>query len=1046
MSDRVRLESPLGVCESVDVHPTFRWRDVLGRGRTSLRVSPAAELRRTGVGEPVMVGGARWRLEVWPLQDGAEVQDALRGRPAIRIEVEGKSSWTPPKGRRLLKVATGYVWRVGLIGVRGSVSAVSAPGLFFIPDPLLPQPLRGLYCCTDESTLGGIATWVAAYGAPSFDPKAQSCLNQVGTVTLSGSWANGDAVSRALPAGATLRAGGVYQVSLCMRLVPDQRSTGRAAVTARVRVVAHQSALPDGGAHGAGATGVLRVADTGRVSSSGWTWVTLPAWRAPRDLDRLSLAAITDASQPAGWPGRVSIGSVCVVALDGCPDLFELSTAGGNVNLGSAVLVSEPPPSAQLVTTDLGRLEELFGSPFADDGSSEWYREGDGCVASGGWLPDDVRSEVPWATVDPSLPSREEVDAALASVLADLDEPDVSTLEPIKLSLAQCSDQDPVPHPRGPREKVQDDLWPPFGGRDIVYLHGLVPEHVVTRVVRAAPRLHGLINNTGFAPNGDLLGHVEDEWPAEPGTFLVDPADPASGYFCRAAETDYWGGHLQTYLEHPGHPNRFMFGGYNCSQRLIFAIHAFLAQVAAAMSTGAGVRAADGNTDCFGRQFVIVTHSTGALVANTAMAIAARTASDERLRSTFGDLSEIANRAQVHLSLHGATSGSELAELFVYAAHQLKMVQPVDETDRAEVLRALRIFVAAAAASSIRAGGFSELLAVSAAATIDTLAEAAAAVVEAVPASVLVDLSPPVTLATGSSGWAELSSGSPVPTLTVVGAHPSFGGTAELPVVGKLVLPGWDDGVVSASSQAASRTSGPPDRFRFLSPEARLFDMGIPTVRAASYYLEQRHMPTSAPATDRAGYAASPFVSPTGMVQPVAQTLPAQQHANHYRFLQSAAEHSFPVPHPLDQQSITHNYQPTGDALNYEESLVCDSSTPFETGLVDPTIIGLMHRFERRLDMTVTVKFPFPKITLMPPSIAIEHLTYSHTYTLWRRHYDLLTTGPPTVSEGSPVPVDVTPTGISIGNNLGPDPIASRLSTEHPASTCTYAYRYVLPR
>jgi len=126
------------------------------------------------------------------------------------------------------------------------------------------------------------------------------------------------------------------------------------------------------------------------------------------------------------------------------------------------------------------------------------------------------------------------------------------------------------------------------------------------------------------------------------------------------------------------------------------------------------------------------------------------------------------------------------------------------------------------------------------------------------------------------------------------------------PYAYKLLLPGMDDGVVDANSQAASNSLRHPNDYFYVPPVTRVFDMGLPLIRSAGYFFEQfRGGPTAA-------YGATPWLSPSGMVQPVLAVNPVPRYSNHFAFLQGASEHLYPT------QFDDENYVASFGAANYE--------------------------------------------------------------------------------------------------------------------------------
>lgn len=1021
----IELLRPLGNCSRSGSRPAFEWRPLAG---------PTPGLR-----SPARLAvDMHWRLRVWEMPSGANVDDVMRKVPLLDEFVDrSRTEWRYPRGRSDLPVGAAYLWLVDAVDERSRVLSTSAPGLFFVEDPALPVPLAQLECCDDEQMIGsGIAGWKPAYGSPTVDEVEPGHLG-IGVVSLDGSATAGDAVSRLLDPGRAFEQGQHYLVSFFAR-------TRRRDGGVRFRVSAHDGPIASDGDHPSFSMSHVLIGESVPIRTSGWTWVVLAPWRAPRDLNRIAIAAIGGGQSDTA--GRASICSgdiadVCVREVDGCDGSFLLTGSGQSISFGgSAEIDPDHEPTADATVSNLGPVADLLGPRFGDDGSDNWYTVGDECSSIGGWIPDDLEAHVPWlADGTDEGPSPELVATAIEKVLAELTDPEVAAnLTPILLSAEACPDHDPAPHPRDPRRRPTDEHPIPFAGRDIVYVHGFVPNHVIARIIADDPTITAVYGALGdplglsdlLAVDSGGVAAVAREWPDEPTPFQD------GGAFRTAAEDGYWKNHLVEFLLDDGHPNRFMVAGYNCSQRLVFAVHAVLSQIADAMTTGSGVRdpQQERGTDCFGVEYVVVTHSTGALVVQVAMAIAARTATDDKLKATYGDISAIAERAEVHISMHGAMAGSEAAQLAVVGAAALGGLVVLSDLAADTHTAGLRLFAAGLGAFS---GDTTELDAFVTAwvAAGDAVTAAGLMVPEVVFNSIMVDLSPLVT----KTLWATLLGSSPVPTLTLVGGHPTFGGMPGVPYVLKLVLPGLDDGVVNANSQAGSNSLVSPDVYAFIPPAARIFDMGLPLVRSSSYFIEQRRGLMAA-------YAAVPFLSPSGMVQPVASVPVVPRIPNVFSFIQASSEHSYTTDPGAAAGVGVEEYERSGVARNYEESLVLETPAPITSGLVAAAIVGQVVRHVRRLTVTVVLRVRVPRITLFPPSFTLDTVTLPPvTIPVWSRTYDLLGSGGAVTSAAS-VAVTVGPSGITpSGSWPSPDSLEVAMTAAGRPGEMRYAYDFVLP-
>lgn len=149
-----------------------------------------------------------------------------------------------------------------------------------------------------------------------------------------------------------------------------------------------------------------------------------------------------------------------------------------------------------------------------------------------------------------------------------------------------------------------------------------------------------------------------------------------------------------------------------------------------------------------------------------------------------------------------------------------------------------------------------------------------------------------------------------------------------------IVHPGFDDGVITTDcANARISTYSNPSTIQATS-RYQMFDMGLTIPRAASYYLDQR-----IPGSSSYASGASPYLSPSGMVQPVSSYSLNPHYNNHYSFLQAAAEHWI-KKHPTS--CCDYNSTAIGGSPNNEEQLIIEDVTLFNptNGIIDPAIIS----------------------------------------------------------------------------------------------------------
>jgi len=1057
----LRIIEPNGPCPVESTRPLFQWTH---RGIT-----------RREFAQQLHTAGARFRLRLWQINADENVAVRMARRPTRVWTLSPLSaSFRIPKQEPSLRVATGYAWQITVISPGNRVLVASKPGVFYVNDPSLPFSLTQLLCCDSRIKKFG---WVRAYGKPMINANESGFLDRPGVAQLRGNWVSGDAISHQLTPRAGFRAGRIYTISLAARAVPRERTD------VRFRLLAHSAELPDTALHAASSSACILLAETGGITAEDWQWIVLPPWRAPRDFSYLSILAFANPRDDDSYPRRTPAGvgqvsSICIREVDSCEAGVKLANKGPEFHLPRSVELNtgEMPPYAEFVSSDLGAMGDIFGDPFDKEGKSRWYKEGDKCASIGGWLPDDLIDHVPWSEggTGEFMPTFEEIQKSVKEVLSDLTNTDISDLSPISLTLSDSCRKRVIPFDAD--QDVIASPPPPFAGRDIVFVHGFLPKHLLARYIQSDPYARQVYDElpNSFNALADELNNIEYEWPMDRGAYLVQPADTATGTseqvgFFRA--TDYWDKHIDRYLGKHKHPNRFIVTGWNSSQRLIFSVHAVLAQIAEAMNNGAGVRSADANqkvnTDCFGVEYAIVSHSTGALLVCVAMAIAERSKDDPQIQAIFGDISIIAERAKVHLSLHGAVGGSDLASLGLVAVQYAREAINSLDDDSQNLAQAasklatsyslMRLMLISFCWGGSEEGDLIGNTLNIMAANLTTVAvgtsqmrESARAFEEMLIRSVAVDLDPHVA----RSEWLDDVSASPVPTLTVAGGHP----TAMPPA--KPVLHGLDDGVVNTNSQSGSNSPMPPadpemplvDTYVAASLR-QVYDMGLPIQRAAPFFIEQ------AVAYPKTAYGSIPFLSPSGMVQPVVSIPNIPRHNNHFTFLQATAEHGYPT----DGKSEL--YEPTLNSTNYEESLVVERVQPYTAGLVNSKIITFVRRFERRLDVTMRLSFWIPQITISPPSFTMRYVDIPITQMIWRRFYDLLTTykqsqnDPPLNSihevnllvnlEQNSLP-SFTVDSATNNEALGSDPLIKRqhemVDNEHiELGECSWAYRFVLP-
>lgn len=407
-----------------------------------------------------------------------------------------------------------------------------------------------------------------------------------------------------------------------------------------------------------------------------------------------------------------------------------------------------------------------------------------------------------------------------------------------------------------------------FGGRDIVFVHGLKLEHLqdeISNVPGAKVRWQKIADPA--KPGNTANPEFYSEAPNSTGQVWDGSCNyPNAGYYWKTA-CRTWKAHIQKYFVDRGIKNRFIIVAYPNNQRLQTGAQAILKQIADAMQFGTGVfdlSNSKGRAKFGTPSYVVISHSTGGLATDVAMSTAMK----------FPNLGVkfVPEYCKAHLASQGAFSGSEMA--------------------------AVPVSVSASKSISAQwANKMAEQCLIEFGSQLDLSVPSVRSIVMN---SVLVDLVPLVT----QVYWGDYLKNTPVKTLTLAGAHPSAMG-----VLKTLLHRGYDDGVLTINSQIANPNSmlAWPSGFTPKLPGLiKVFDMGIAfklqqPIRAHGFGKDQVFDPKFNPmilATPRhvAG-TATPYVSPTGMLQPVSDSKTGTQfdtlarYPNHYSFTLSASDH-----------------------------------------------------------------------------------------------------------------------------------------------------------
>ncbi|MGB9368190.1 MAG: hypothetical protein WCE79_19470 [Xanthobacteraceae bacterium] len=358
-----------------------------------------------------------------------------------------------------------------------------------------------------------------------------------------------------------------------------------------------------------------------------------------------------------------------------------------------------------------------------------------------------------------------------------------------------------------------------LSNRDIIFVHGL---------------------NSNVLMDAGNFSSLR-RWPDSPNAFLPN------GYWHSEALSEW--GWLINWLRNRGAKNRYILASWSSAQRLDIAVNSVASQIKLAMQTGDNVEfiasPADKSNFCE-PSCVIISNSTGAMVSDVILGIGAREEAGSAVdMMLWGDFRDLYRRVKFHLSTQGAFGGSEIIAPAIAIAQQASPYAQIPGLTQA-ICDKLKCGV-----PNPQLPGPIEIM--------DT---------------VLVDLLPPISV----DFWQYLymrHSRIPTMMLAASSADDYISGGNNFDLL-KQILPGVDDGVLTADSQCANprlpatRPSGYMAKF-YLS---KTFDLGVGAYRGLQFYknqvLDPRVAAQRVPFPGYVSNACNPYLSSTGMVQPVA--------------------------------------------------------------------------------------------------------------------------------------------------------------------------------
>lgn len=761
-----------------------------------------------------------------------------------------------------------------------------------------------------EMPVGQSENWSTAYGNPLHGNPIVDNTPGIGSfddgiIELNGNKLSGNAVSQKLNPLNKIISGKKYQFSVAVKL--SKRSN---LEYAKIRVLAYNGVLPSSGVHPSLNSNIALIGQSGTIMSCGdWSYIEFPSWKANKAYESISISVVNDDNVKTSIV-LIDDVSMCDSQQNDCIEL-EIDKEGKAIIPSEYTTQIPPnfcPPIEEEDTYFSGNLADLYNY----NGTESMYEDSmsDNCMSLGGTLPVEIEKY----DCDSALSSTGEPIKCdeLEKNLESLSLPVIPSvrwklpkIKPLTKSPKSCK---PV------SQELKSQMA--FAGRDIIYIHGLQLSHLCDKA-----------NGVSGTQNG---------WPTDKAEFYKN------GYYKNIAENNFQY-HINHFLTGAGRKNRYLIVTYNCSQRADVAVHSILSQIRDAMESGRDVvyneADARGN-QCFGQDYVIVSHSTGGLVTDLTLSIANATKLPGIERSKYGSVGFISDACKGTIAMHGAMLGSNLAKLMVD----------------------VQLPVLAQIASVGLTSGVTQC-----SPTLSTYVTQSQ-----IQQSILVDLTPSVTY----SLWSNYLNKVPKPVFTISGGHPD----AIIGLLKYKMHTGFDDGVVTMES-SSGRNKPFSSSFSELtaSKKTKMFDMGININRAIRFYLDQ-HIQGSTFAV-----GGSTRISPTGMIQEGTSVSTLHpQFKNHFTFIQSASEHYMP-----DRTGYfnTNDYQGMNlnlPGINDEEVLVTTNGAIFSSGLVNPAIIGEMGE-------TVKSKYIcYPVLRFkMKRGIPRPYILWKRLY-IWKRTYHKL--------------------------------------------------------
>lgn len=810
---------------------------------------------------------------------------------------------------------------------------------------------------------GASSNWQTGYGNP--EVLTDFGCGDPAYITLKGDKTSGDIIYQQL--STPIQKGKVYELSVCVRYSVPCPGYPNCVPYVKLRGIAFNNSLPQTGTHPLPNTDLAIIDISGRIPvCTDWTQFVFHRWRAGQNFNNIAISVENSENPSSGLISIGDIDNICLVEVnDSIPCyLAELDANGlpippfGQIDTDCPILDDD-------VDYFNGYVHDIYAycNP-APDGTDTWYEFcQDSCESIGGELPDELLDFIENDSLNDYLMDSLGIkDSILMSDMNDfldsleLAYSNANMLDSLSSLGAFAFDCRKLP-PQGPPPNDPDS---PFNGMDIVFVHGLRLDPLVDKYNGVQAALTTWPQDRNAFYNGYWKEGAYNTWNPHTGKYLNTAFD------INLADS---------YNPLPGGPiysNRYVAVSHSATQPFYVGAHAIMEQIANAMLNGEGVINCNPGElrpkNTFGHNgFIIISHSDGAPLTDISLTISNRTQYPP-LNFMLGDVSFIAERCRLHVSIQGAFGGSNLATVQLMAA---------------------------------------------AGSTSPSLHKLVDAVFKDLPPALWQFNSELLDMSITNKLWGPYMDQVPVCVLMLSGGHPTDYGeeigepsTKWKSFLSKHVVQhGFDDGVLSIESQSAyrhPRTFYPnrylpkPGKLTFIDPNLneKIYDMGIHKNRGIRYYLDQKSDINASNFLNPIAFgscwsslAASsgiiPWLSPTGMVQPVANPSaflpgcdalnPLNRYLNHYTFIQSTADHYQGSRGPFPNFP---NYEQTYDNINdnCEESRVATSLDVYDKCGVSPSMKNLQVEYIRGKSKTFRIK-PFKK---------------TFTFWIWKRKYHLL--------------------------------------------------------